>query len=230
MQPTHNTLSENIRVKSVELLNKHLAVAIDLHAQVKQRIGTCAEQHSSRSTNCTISSRPTNCSTRSPQMSRTIPASLPNVSADLAAPHAALFQLLWSTPIWSLILAVSPTKLSTYSLFPGPWPRSASPYERPLLKRQPLAMQTPLICSPKFHTASITSSGSSNLTWLQKMNKTDRCQTPPQNRGDGSELIRMAKRVCNRPSTLAEARGARSEPCDRIEVWVNEGGARGGAN
>jgi hypothetical protein len=73
------------------------------------------------------------------------------------------------------------------------------------MKRQPLAMQTPLICSPKFHTASITSSGSSNLTWLQKMNKTDRCQTPPQNRGDGSELIRMAKRVCNRPSTLAEA-------------------------
>ena len=36
MQPTHNTLSENIRVKSVELLNKHLAAAIDLHAQVKQ--------------------------------------------------------------------------------------------------------------------------------------------------------------------------------------------------
>lgn len=32
---THNTLSENIRVQSVELLNKHLAAAIDLHAQVK---------------------------------------------------------------------------------------------------------------------------------------------------------------------------------------------------
>ena len=36
MQPTHNTLSENIRAQSVELLNKHLAAAIDLHAQVKQ--------------------------------------------------------------------------------------------------------------------------------------------------------------------------------------------------
>jgi starvation-inducible DNA-binding protein len=36
MQPTHNTLSENIRTQSVELLNKHLAAAIDLHAQVKQ--------------------------------------------------------------------------------------------------------------------------------------------------------------------------------------------------
>ena len=36
MQHTHNTLSENIREKSVELLNKHLAAAIDLHGQVKQ--------------------------------------------------------------------------------------------------------------------------------------------------------------------------------------------------
>lgn len=36
MHTTHNTLSENIRAQSVELLNKHLAAAIDLHAQVKQ--------------------------------------------------------------------------------------------------------------------------------------------------------------------------------------------------
>jgi len=36
MHPTHNTLSPNIRSQSVELLNKHLAAAIDLHAQVKQ--------------------------------------------------------------------------------------------------------------------------------------------------------------------------------------------------
>lgn len=36
MHATHNTLSENIRAQSIELLNKHLAAAIDLHAQVKQ--------------------------------------------------------------------------------------------------------------------------------------------------------------------------------------------------
>lgn len=36
MRPTHNTLSENIRAQSVELLNKHLAAAIDLHGQMKQ--------------------------------------------------------------------------------------------------------------------------------------------------------------------------------------------------
>jgi starvation-inducible DNA-binding protein len=36
MHPTRNTLSENIRAQSVELLNRHLAAAIDLHGQVKQ--------------------------------------------------------------------------------------------------------------------------------------------------------------------------------------------------
>jgi len=36
MQQTHNTLSETIRGQSIDLLNKHLAAAIDLHAQMKQ--------------------------------------------------------------------------------------------------------------------------------------------------------------------------------------------------
>lgn len=36
MQRTHNTLPEAVRVKSVAILNKHLAAAIDLHGQVKQ--------------------------------------------------------------------------------------------------------------------------------------------------------------------------------------------------
>jgi len=36
MQHTHNTLAELIREQSVEVLNKNLAAAIDLHSQVKQ--------------------------------------------------------------------------------------------------------------------------------------------------------------------------------------------------
>ncbi len=36
MQKTHNTLSKQIRIQSVALLNMHLAAAIDLHAQLKQ--------------------------------------------------------------------------------------------------------------------------------------------------------------------------------------------------
>src|SRR6267154_1212927 len=36
MQKTANTLSKNVRAKSVAVLNWHLAAAIDLHAQVKQ--------------------------------------------------------------------------------------------------------------------------------------------------------------------------------------------------
>ena len=36
MQTTHNTLSENIRTQAAEILNRHVAAAIDLHAQLKQ--------------------------------------------------------------------------------------------------------------------------------------------------------------------------------------------------
>lgn len=36
MHKTHNTLPKKIRVQSAELLNLHLAAAIDLHAQTKQ--------------------------------------------------------------------------------------------------------------------------------------------------------------------------------------------------
>jgi starvation-inducible DNA-binding protein len=36
MHSTHNTLPESIRAQSIELLNTHLAAAIDLHAQAKQ--------------------------------------------------------------------------------------------------------------------------------------------------------------------------------------------------
>ena len=36
MHTTHNTLSENVRTQTAELLNRHLAAAIDLHGQLKQ--------------------------------------------------------------------------------------------------------------------------------------------------------------------------------------------------
>jgi starvation-inducible DNA-binding protein len=36
MHPTHNTLPEAIRAQSIEILNLHLAAAIDLHGQLKQ--------------------------------------------------------------------------------------------------------------------------------------------------------------------------------------------------
>ncbi len=34
MQPTHDTLSENIRTQSADLQNKHLTAAIDLHDRI----------------------------------------------------------------------------------------------------------------------------------------------------------------------------------------------------
>lgn len=36
MYPTRNSLPEHVRAQSNEILNKHLAAAIDLHAQLKQ--------------------------------------------------------------------------------------------------------------------------------------------------------------------------------------------------
>ena len=36
MEPVHNTLSEDIRTRTVELLNRRLAAAIDLHSRLKQ--------------------------------------------------------------------------------------------------------------------------------------------------------------------------------------------------
>ncbi|RBP18340.1 starvation-inducible DNA-binding protein [Roseiarcus fermentans] len=36
MHATHNTLSENVRTQTAEILNRHLAAAIDLHGQLKQ--------------------------------------------------------------------------------------------------------------------------------------------------------------------------------------------------
>jgi starvation-inducible DNA-binding protein len=36
MQPTRNTLSENVRAQSVERLNQHLAAAVDLHGIDRQ--------------------------------------------------------------------------------------------------------------------------------------------------------------------------------------------------
>jgi starvation-inducible DNA-binding protein len=36
LRTTHNTLAESTRLQSVDILNHHLAAAIDLHAQVKQ--------------------------------------------------------------------------------------------------------------------------------------------------------------------------------------------------
>jgi starvation-inducible DNA-binding protein len=36
MLKTRNSLPENVRAKSISELNRHLAAAIDLHAQIKQ--------------------------------------------------------------------------------------------------------------------------------------------------------------------------------------------------
>ena len=130
MQPTHNTLSENIRAQSVELLNKHLAAAIDLHAQVKQA----------------------HWNVRGPgfiaihELFDKVSAEVENYS-DLIAERAGglggtahgTIQVAAERSFLSPILSASPTSSSTYSLFPALWRRSANPFGRPSAKRRPSA-------------------------------------------------------------------------------------------
>ncbi len=209
MQPTHNALSE-IRAQSVELLNKHLAAAIDLHAQVKQA----------------------HWNVRGPafiaihELFDKVSAEVENYS-DLIAERAGG---LGGTAYGTIQVAIEPSYLAPYPLGIADETRHIFAFRelgcvRPVPTRGHWSSDNLWRCP-----AAITSSGSSNPTGLQKMNKTDRFRTSPQNCGKCSELIRVAKSVSDRPSTLADERNAASELRDRIEVWAHEGGARGGAN
>jgi len=144
MQPTHNTLSESIRAQSVELLNKHLAAAIDLHAQVKQA----------------------HWNMRGPgfiavhELFDKVSEEVENYSdliaergGGLVAPRMALCRSRRKTPSSSPMLSISPTKLRMCSLFPGRSRRSVNPYERPSIKQPLSAMWTLLICLPKSRAA-----------------------------------------------------------------------------
>jgi len=57
--------------------------------------------------------------------------------------------------------------------------------------------------------------------------RTHRFQTQPRDRDSGLESVRMAACESDRLGSLANAPRAASELDDRIEIWVNEGGAGG---
>jgi DNA-binding ferritin-like protein len=153
MQPTHNTLSENIRAQSVELLNKHLAAAIDLHAEVKQA----------------------HWNARGPSfiaIHELFDSSEAENYSDLIAEHAGG---LGGAAYDTVQVAAERSFLVPYPLgiadeqehvfvISGRSPRLANPHERPSIKRQPLEMRIPLICSPRSRAASTINYGSSNLT------------------------------------------------------------------
>ena len=56
------------------------------------------------------------------------------------------------------------------------------------------------------------------------MSKRPRTRTPPRNRGDGSEPIRVIKPVSTRPSAAVNVRRTAPNPRDHSEIRVNEDG------
>ena len=163
MHPTHNTLSENIRAQSVELLNKHLAAAIDLHAQVKQA----------------------HWNVRGPsfiaihELFDKVSSEVENYS-DLIAERAGG---LGGTAYGTVQVAAERSFLVPYPLgvadaqehvfaVSGTLAAFGQSAREAMIKRQPLEMRIPLICSPKSRAASIINYGSSNLT---SPPRNDRC-------------------------------------------------------
>lgn len=59
------------------------------------------------------------------------------------------------------------------------------------------------------------------------MNNPPRFQAQPRGPVDSSEPVQVVALPPDRPSVLTNARRAASELHDRIELWVNEGGAGG---
>jgi hypothetical protein len=153
MRLTHNTLSENVRMLTSELLNRHLAAAIDLHGQLKQATGTSGDQPSSPSTNC---------STRSPKRRRPILTCSPSAPQALALSRKARFRSRPSAPSLSRIPCESPAKTNTCSRSPRRLPRSGN---RPAKRSDNLRRSATLIrpiYSPRYRAASTISSGLSN--------------------------------------------------------------------
>ena len=158
MQPTHNTLSENIRAQSVGLLNKHLAAAIDLQAQMKQA----------------------HWNVRGPNFIA-IHTLFDKVAgeaegyADLIAERAGG---LGGTAQGTVQVAAERTFLMRYPFgianekdhvfaVSGALAAFGESARDAITRRRITAIRKPPICSPRFRAASINSSGSSNPTRLR---------------------------------------------------------------
>ena len=140
MLPTHNTLSENIRAQSVELLNKHLAAAIDLHAQVKQ-----AHWNVRGPSFIAIHELFDKVSSEVENYSDLIAERAGGLGGRHMAPSKWRLSARFSSPIRS----ASRTSRNTYLPFRERSPHLANPHERPSIRRQPLEMRISPICSLK---------------------------------------------------------------------------------
>jgi hypothetical protein len=153
MRLTHNTLSENVRTETSELLNRHLPAAIDLHGQLKQahwnvRGPTFIAVHELFDKVAGEAESYSDCSPSAPRA--------------LAQSRKARFRSRPSDLSLSPTRCASLTKPNTCSRSPRRLPHSGNRLaKRSNNQRRSRTLIRP-IYSPRYHAASTISSGSSN--------------------------------------------------------------------
>ena len=216
MQPMHNTMSENVRTQSVELLNKHLTAAIDLHDRMAlahwnvRGQGFIAIHELFDKVSMVVKYYSDLIADRSDGLDGAASGSFRNAaergSPDFADEHRHVFAV-------SGMLAA--------------FGRSA----------QDAAAQATEIGDTD--TASLfdeISRGIDNQLWFveshiaPRMNEEPRSQLRRQTRGNGSPSGRPPERASDRHLSALKARRAASEMHEHIEIHDNENYARCEAN
>jgi len=221
MHPTHNTLSEAIRAQSVELLNKHLAAAIDLHAQLKQA----------------------HWNVRGPgfiaihELFDKVSVEIEKYS-DLIAERAGG---LGGTAHGTIQVAAAQSFLVPYAL------GIADEHRHIFAVCGALAafgqsVQAAMRETSNFGDATTAdllteiSRGIDQQLWFVESHisptssRPSRFRAPPLDRGDNGERPAVALPASDRPATFDAAPSSASEARERIGNWVNEGGAGGEVN
>ena len=221
MQPARNILSENVRAQSVELLNKHMAAAINLQAQMKlehwnvREPGFIAIHELFGQVSMVIKNYSDLLAERADGRGGAAPGAFQIAAKqsffvlnplDFADEHRHVFAVCGKLAEFGQSLqeaidqAINLGDTETADLF-----------------------------------AEISRSIDNQL-WLvesyiaPKPSKPPRSQPPRQTRANGSQPARATKRVSNRLSTSANVRHAAEELREHIETWGNEGGPRREAN
>jgi len=217
MQPTHNILSENIRAQSVELLNQHLAAAIDLHAQVRQaqwnvrgpgfiaiqelfdKVAVEVENYSDL-----IAERPgglggTAHSTVQVAAERCFLIPYP---LDIADEHQHVFAVSGTLAAFGQSVREAIGQTATVGD----------------------ATTTDLFAeiSRRYRSTAVVR----RIPHCSQMSNVPYSRAPSQYPVDRSQSPQVTARPTTQPSALTSARRAASGLRDRIEAWENEGGAR----
>ena len=203
MYPMRNSLPEHVRAQSNEILNKHLAAAIDLHAQLKQahwnvRVPAFIAIHE-------LFDR---ISVEVKAMSDLIAERV----AGLGGTARGTIQLASERSFLAPICSRSGLSKPIFRL----WPHSGARRGRRSMEQSPLETRTPQTFSSASHALSISSYG-----WLSRtMSRSERLRR-------GLDKIDAPASTDEAYTTHSQEQGAAKRLRRSIANWVNEGGAGG---